>query len=78
MVGKPVVEQALKKQQKTRERVSKEAKYIRVDSEKLGQLINLVGELVISSATMKVQVERHGLSDVEEVLLALSTWLRDT
>lgn len=67
VVGKPVVEQALKKQQKTRERVSKEAKYIRVDSEKLGQLINLVGELVISSATMKVQVERHGLSDVEEV-----------
>jgi two-component system chemotaxis sensor kinase CheA len=67
VVGKPVVDQALKKQQKTRERVSKEAKYIRVDSEKLGQLINLVGELVISSATMKVQVERHGLSDVEEV-----------
>ncbi len=67
VVAKPVVEQALKKQQKTRERVSKEAKYIRVDSEKLGQLINLVGELVISSATMKVQVERHGLSDVEEV-----------
>lgn len=67
VVGKPVVEQALKKQMKTRERVSKEAKYIRVDSEKLGQLINLVGELVISSATMKVQVERHALSDVEEV-----------
>jgi two-component system chemotaxis sensor kinase CheA len=68
VVGKPVVEQALKKQQKSRERASQEAKYIRVDSEKLGRLINLVGELVISSAAMKVQVERHGLSDVEEVV----------
>ncbi len=68
VVGKPVVEQALKKQEANRERASKEAKYIRVDSEKLGQLINLVGELVISSAAMKVQVERHGLSDVEEVV----------
>ncbi len=68
VVGKPVVEKALKKQEASRERASQEAKYIRVDSEKLGQLINLVGELVISSAAMKVQVERHGLSDVEEVV----------
>ncbi len=68
VVGKPVVEKALKKQEANRERASQEAKYIRVDSEKLGQLINLVGELVISSAAMKVQVERHGLSDVEEVV----------
>jgi two-component system chemotaxis sensor kinase CheA len=67
VVDKPVVEQALKKQERSRERASQEAKYIRVDSGKLGQLINLVGELVISTAAMKVQVERHSLAEVEEV-----------
>jgi len=67
-VDKSVVDEALKKQKKTRAKVTQESRNIRVDSAKLGQLINLVGELVISGAAMKVMVERHGLADVEEVV----------
>ncbi len=68
VVDKNIIDEALKKQEKTRKRVSQESRTIRVDSGKLGQLINLVGELVISGAAMKVMVERHGLNDVEEVV----------
>lgn len=68
VVDKPLIDEALKKQEKTRQKIAQESRYIRVDSEKLGQLINLVGELVISSAAMRLLVERHGLSDVEEVV----------
>lgn len=71
VVNRPVVKGVLDKQQKAREKAAQEAKFIRVDSTKLGQLINLVGELVISSAAMKVQVERHGLSDVDEVVAGM-------
>ena len=67
-VQRPVVEQALKKQEKVRERVAAEGRNIRVDSQRLGHLINLVGELVISTAAMKVMVQQHGLEDVQEVV----------
>ncbi|MBF0256056.1 MAG: chemotaxis protein CheA, partial [Gammaproteobacteria bacterium] len=68
VVDKAVVDGALKKQEKTREKVAQEAKYIRVDADKLGHLINLVGELVISSAAMKLQVETGGHHEMEEVV----------
>jgi two-component system, chemotaxis family, sensor kinase CheA len=68
VVSKPVVEKALAKQEKTREKVAQEAKSIRVDATRLGQLINLVGELVISNAAMKLMVERYEMSDVQEVV----------
>lgn len=61
-----VVHEALKKQESIRQVKAKEAKSIRVDAHKLGQLINLVGELVISSASMRTQISRHGLHDVDE------------
>lgn len=68
VVSKPVVEKALKKQEKTREKASQEAKFIRVDADRLGQLINLVGELVISNAAVKLMVERYNLQDAQEVV----------
>lgn len=64
----PVVQQALQKQQQSRDKSNKEARLIRVDAERLGQLINLVGELVISNAAVKLMVEKHGLSDVQEMV----------
>jgi len=76
-----VVEQALKKQQQTKQKIATESSYIRVDSSKLGQLINLVGELVISGAAMDLMVDRHGLSDVDEVAASMNTLvsnIRDT
>ncbi len=67
-VQRPVVAQALKKQEKAKEKAAQESRFIRVDSSRLGHLIDLVGELVINSAAMKVMVERHGLEDVQEVV----------
>lgn len=81
VVQAEVVDKALKQQQQIKKKVATEANYIRVDSTKLGQLINLVGELVISGAAMDLMVERHGLTDVEEVantMNALVSDIRDT
>ncbi len=77
IVGKPVVEQAQKKQQQVREQTQS----IRVDSDKLGQLINLVGELVTSSAAMKIMVEKHHLREANDVVAGvehLVEEIRDT
>lgn len=68
MAAHPVVEEVLKKQDKARENTNKESKYIRVEAERLGQLINQVGELVISNATVKLMLEKHELQDVLEVV----------
>ena len=78
---RPVVNQALAKQQADREKATAAANYIRVDSAKLGQLINLVGELVISGAAMRLLVDRYQLSDVEEVAVGMNdlvSEIRDT
>jgi len=77
VVHPEVVDKALKKQQKIKQKVANDANYIRVDSGKLGQLINLVGELVISGAAMDLMVERHGLADVEEVATTMNTLVSD-
>ena len=81
VVQKPVVEQALKKQEQTKQKIAAENSYIRVDAEKLGHLINLVGELVISSAAMNLIVERHGLTDAGDVAASMNSLvnsIRDT
>ncbi|RLA05508.1 MAG: chemotaxis protein CheA [Gammaproteobacteria bacterium] len=72
-----VVDKALEKQQKVKKKVATESSYIRVDSNKLGHLINLVGELVISGAAMNLMVERHGLPDVEDVAETMSSLVSD-
>jgi len=77
VVQKTVVEGALKKQENTRQKVAAEANYIRVDSSKLGDLIDLVGELVISGAAMNLMVERHGLPDVEEIATSMNVLVSD-
>lgn len=68
VVSPAVVEKALHKQDQVRQKVAQEARLIRVDSEKLGRLINLVGELVISNAAIKLMVDRHHLPDMSEVV----------
>lgn len=81
VVQKPVVERALKKQEQTKQKIAAESSYIRVDADKLGHLINLVGELVISSAAMNLIVERHGLTDAGDVAASMNTLvnsIRDT
>ncbi|MEJ1358916.1 MAG: chemotaxis protein CheA, partial [Candidatus Sedimenticola sp. (ex Thyasira tokunagai)] len=44
----------------------KSASLIRVDSARLGSLINLVGELVIANAGVGMLAKQHGLRDIEE------------
>jgi len=50
-VDATVVNAALEKQQQSKERKAQESRFIRVEAEKLDQLITLVGELVIAGAS---------------------------
>ncbi|MBL6988042.1 MAG: chemotaxis protein CheA [Methylobacter sp.] len=77
ILQQPVIEQALKKQESVKQKLNKESNYIRVDAAKLGYLINLVGELVISGAAMRLMVDKHGLSDVDDVASTMSHLVED-
>lgn len=77
ILQQPVIEQALLKQEAVKQKISKESNYIRVDAEKLGYLINLVGELVISGAAMRLMVDKHGLSDVDDVASTMGELVQD-
>ena len=56
----PVVQAALEKQAKGRENRSAATRFIRVDAEKLEELINQVGELVIAGASATLLSQRNG------------------
>lgn len=73
LVDKAVVDQALQKQKSVRE----EARFIRVDANKLGQLINLVGELVISSAGVRLLVEKNNIVDTADVVTGVEHLVDD-
>jgi two-component system chemotaxis sensor kinase CheA len=60
VVQQPVVAAALEKQQQTRDRKSQESRFVRVQADKLDQLINLVGELVIAGASANLLAQRSG------------------
>lgn len=60
IVAPQAVNAALAKQQSARERRSQESSQIRVAAHKLDELINLVGELVISAAGAQLQAQAHG------------------
>jgi two-component system chemotaxis sensor kinase CheA len=77
ILQQPVIEQALKKQEAVKQKINKESSYIRVDATKLGYLINLVGELVISGAAMRLMVDKHGLSDVDDVASTMGHLVED-
>ncbi len=62
-----LMEQAVKTQEAARKRLD-ENRFIRVDAERLGHLINLVGELVTSSAAIRIMVERAGIENMTEVV----------
>lgn len=68
IVSEPVLEKALHKQQTNREKANKENQSIRVDANRLGHLINLVGELVISNAAVRLMVDKYQMQDAQEVV----------
>jgi two-component system chemotaxis sensor kinase CheA len=58
MVQKEIVDAAVAKQAQVVEKKGQDAKLIRVQADKLDQLINLVGELVIASASAAVLAQK--------------------
>lgn len=56
----------------TRENVS-----IRVDAQRLGYLINLVGELVIASAATKLMVRQHGINEADEAVATMESLVEE-
>ncbi len=77
VVAQPIVEEALKKQESLRDKASREAQFIRVDANRLGQLINLVGELVISNAAVKLIVERYDMQDANDVVAGVENLVEE-
>ncbi|MEH6472351.1 MAG: chemotaxis protein CheA [Halopseudomonas sp.] len=66
------VKAALEKQKKIQERRTKENKSIRVDAERLDQLINLVGELVIAGAGTNLKARQLGDEELLESVSLIS------
>ena len=63
-----VIEHAVKTQETVRAKRQEETRVIRVDAQRLGHLIDLVGELVTSSAAIRVMVKRAGIDNMTEVV----------
>jgi two-component system chemotaxis sensor kinase CheA len=72
MVSQPVVEAALEKQKQVKDNKKSEANLIRVDAEKLDELINLVGELIIAGAGTNMIARRAGMAELIESTATLS------
>lgn len=72
VVREEVVEAALSKQQKVKDKKITSARQLRVDADKLDGLINLVGELVIAGATTNLLGEKSGDSDLMESISSMS------
>lgn len=80
VVQKEVVDVALEKQRQIRDHKAQEAKFIRVSAEKLDELINLVGELVIAGAGASLLAHRSGdvaLHESTSVVSGLVEEIRD-
>lgn len=81
MVSPEVVDAALEQQKKVIVQKTREASTIRIDSNKLDNLINLVGELVISSANIDQHAQHlknGGLAEAASVMLRLVEEVRET
>lgn len=71
LINKGVVDQrivgaAVEKQTQVRTSKNTESRVVRVNSDKLDELINMVGELVIASATASLLANKSGQADIEE------------
>ncbi len=77
MVQTEVVHVALEKQKQIREQRTLESKFIRVNAEKLDQLINLVGELVIAGASASLLAQRSGNPVLHEATNVISRFVEE-
>ena len=67
-----VVDAALTKQKQVKEVQAQESRSVRVDADKLDQLINLVGELIIAGASVNMIAHRAKVIELEEATSKLS------
>lgn len=72
VIQKELVEAAVVKQAQVSEKKAVEARLIRVQADKLDQLIDLVGELVIAGASTNLLAQRSGQSELVESTSLLS------
>lgn len=72
IVRPEVVSAALDKQKQVKDSKTAENNLIRVDAEKLDQLINLIGELTIASAGTSLVAQRAGISELQEATSTMS------
>jgi two-component system, chemotaxis family, sensor kinase CheA len=71
-VEQVVVDAGLERQRQARERRGPESQMVRVDAQKLDQLIDLVGELVIAGSAVGLIGQRSGLSELNEAVSTLA------
>jgi two-component system chemotaxis sensor kinase CheA len=67
-----VVEAALVRQKQVKDNGAQESRSIRVDADKLDQLINLVGELIIAGANVKLIARQAQIAELQESTSKLS------
>jgi two-component system, chemotaxis family, sensor kinase CheA len=72
LVQSGVLNAALEKQKQTKENKAGEANLIRVDANKLDQLINMVGELIIAGASANVIAQKSGMTAMLEATSTIS------
>ena len=81
VVQQPLINAALEKQQQIKDNKAKEGQYIRVEADRLDRLINLVVELVISSAAAKLkgmQTTDISLQEANTSVVSLVEEVRDS
>lgn len=72
-----VVDAALTRQKQIKSMGAVESNTIRVDADKLDQLINLVGELIIAGASVNMIAHRAKVVDLQEATSKLSTLVEE-
>ena len=77
VVQKEVVEAAVSKQARVSEKKAVESRLIRVQADKLDQLIDLVGEMVIAGAAANLLAQKSGQSELFEATSVLSRLVED-
>jgi two-component system chemotaxis sensor kinase CheA len=77
MVQAELVDAALSKQGQVRERRKAATKQIRVSADKLDELINLVGELVIASSAVALNARNSGDTATQEAAAAMNLLVED-
>ena len=73
----PIIDAAAEKQTQVREAITRKQKSLRVDADKLDDLINLVGELVTAGAGTFLQAKVLGDSDLVESMSKLNDLLEE-